>query len=146
MQTRLIEYPSVILNKLMLIIACTCAKKNNPPIILPNLLTIDEKTFPKKIKKTLKNVKSRQKLKKNVCKRWKNVTSVIFRRTDKFDMPIGNRPSKTKLKATIKLRLNYRLLIILAIGLILGSLYDLYTVICSLGYCYCIFCNYQNEM
>ena len=39
----------------------------------------------------------------------KNVTSVIFRRTDKFEMPIGlmNRPSKTKLKATIKLRLNY---------------------------------------
>jgi len=50
---------------------------------------IDEKkTFPKKLK-NVKKLKKHDKNKKNVCKRWKNHTSVIFRRSDRFEMPRG---------------------------------------------------------
>jgi len=49
-----------------------------------------KKNFLQKITENVKKRKKRDKNKKNACTRWKkNVTSVIFRRTDKFEMPIG---------------------------------------------------------
>jgi len=47
-----------------------------------------KKTFPKKLK-NVKKRKKRDKNKKTFVNVEKNVTSVIFRRTDKFEMPMA---------------------------------------------------------
>ena len=48
-----------------------------------------KKNVPQKIKKNVKKRKKRDKNKKTFVNVEKNVISVIFRRTDKFEMLIG---------------------------------------------------------
>jgi len=48
-----------------------------------------KKNVPEKNKKNVKKRKNVTKIKKTFVNVEKNVTSVIFRRTDKFELPIG---------------------------------------------------------